>query len=81
MKYADLGDFKENDRIDMIGNAVMKQPASSSDKPVIIAFITDNNEKADRYIKKLQKKFPGIRVIDRFDGPVPNTVRVGPPLR
>ena len=56
---------------------------SSADKPVIAAFMVEDDAKADHYIKKLQKKFPGIRVIDRFAGPAPETitVRVGVPLR
>jgi hypothetical protein len=81
--YTDLADLKENDRITAIGNAVMKAPASSADKPVMVAFVVDDHPKADRYVEKLQKQFPGIRIIDRFDGPVANTVtvRVGGPLR
>jgi hypothetical protein len=81
--YADMGDFDEDTRIEMIGKAVMSGPKSSADKPMMTAFIVEDNVKADRYIKKLQKKFPDIRVIDRFAGPVPETitVRVGAPLR
>ena len=81
--YADIADFDEDTRIEMIGKAVMSGPKSSSDKPVMVAFVVEDDAKADRYIKKLQKKFPGIRVIDRFAGPVPETitVRVGAPLR
>ena len=47
------------------------------------AFVVEDDVKADRYVKKLQERFPGIRVIDRFKGPVPGTiaVRVSGPLR
>lgn len=81
--YADIADFDEDTRIEMIGNAVMSAPKSSADKPVMAAFVVEDDAKADCYIKKLQKKFPGIREIDRFVGPVPQaiTVRVGAPLR
>ncbi len=46
-------------------------------KGLTVAFITDSDPgKADRYISKLLKKFPGLKVLERFDGPVPNTVSV-----
>jgi hypothetical protein len=80
--FADIADFAEDTRIDMIGNATMSGKQSSSEKPLVIGFVVENHAKADRYVKKLQEKFPSIRIIDRFDGPVKNTVtvRVGPPL-
>ena len=80
--FADISDHDEDTRIDMIGKATMSGKQSSADKPLIIGFVVDDHEKADRYVKKLQEKFPTIRIIDRFDGPVPNvvTVRVAPPL-
>lgn len=58
-----------------------RQPTSAA-KPLVIGFIVEDHAKADRYVKKLREKFPTIRIIDRFDGPVANTVtvRVGPPL-
>ena len=83
-KYADLYSMTEDERIDFIGRSVMNTPATSTDKPVMNAFIVEDDAKADRYIEKLRAKFPGIRVIDRLDGPVRGlhvTVRVGPPLR
>jgi hypothetical protein len=80
--FTDIADFDEDTRIDMIGKAAMSGKQSSGEKPLIIGFVVDNHIKADRYIKKLREKFPTIRIIDRFDGPVQNTVtvRVGPPL-
>lgn len=73
--YKDISDETEDARIKQIGEFVMgrKEPA---------VFITDDDPgKADRYIKKLQERFPGIHVVDRFDGPTPGvvTVRVAPP--
>lgn len=68
-KYIDLGDEAEDTRIDAIGKAAMAGHT--------VAFVTDSDPgKADRYIRKLITKFPQLRVIDRFDGPVPNTVSV-----
>lgn len=82
-QFGDLYNINENERIDLIGRTVMAGPKTSGDKPRMVAFVVDNHKKADRYIRKLEKKFPGIRIIDRFDGPVHNTVtvRVGEPLR
>jgi hypothetical protein len=82
--YADIADYDEDKRIEMIGNTVMSGSKSSADKPVMTAFIVEDEAKVDRYITKLQKRFPGIRIIDRFQGPVKGisvTVRVGGPLR
>ena len=81
----DLHRLNENDRIRVIGESVMNAPASSSDKPMMSGFFVDDDTKADRYIAKLQKQFPGIRVIDRKlvhteRGNVV-LVRVGSPLR
>ncbi len=73
--YADLGDFEEDKRIDIIGHTVM-------DGGKTVVFVTDSDDgKADRYVEKLKAKFPGIRVVDRFYGPVANTVtvKVAPP--
>src|SRR4051794_22600592 len=70
--YADLHNLSEDERIDFIGRSVMEGPASSGDKPVMNAFVVDDHAKADRYVQKLKQKFPGIRIIDRFDGPVAN---------
>ena len=81
--YADLYEYEEDDRIKLIGEFVMNGPKSSGDKPIMVAFIVEDHEKAERYIRKLEEKFPGIRIIDRLDGPVQGmvTVSVGEPLR
>ena len=80
--YADIADFDEDSRIDMIGHQAM-------DHQRTVGFFVDAQEagkpkgsKADRYIRKLQDKFPGIRIIGRCAGPVADTemVKVGPPL-
>jgi hypothetical protein len=83
--YADLADLDEDARIEQIGNAALSGRQTSEDKPLIIGFVVDDDGgvKGDRYVKKLQDRFPTIRIIDRHKGPVPQTelIRVGPPLR
>jgi hypothetical protein len=73
--YLDIADFDEDARVDVIGRAVMEQKKTS-------AFIVEDDAKADRYLKKLKKRFPGIRLIARGDGPVKDTVfvKLGPPV-
>ena len=68
--YLDLYSLSENQRIELIGRSVMDAPRSSADKPVVAAFVVEDEAKADRYISKLQKKFPGtiprsVRTRDR----------------
>jgi hypothetical protein len=73
--YVDVADQDEDRRIEIIGNTAMKERKT-------VAFVTDDEaDKADRYVRKLQARFPGIVVIDRFRGPVAHTVsvKVGPP--
>ncbi len=82
--YADLYELTEDERIEAIGKTVMAGPSSSTDKPLVVAVIVDDDgKKAKRYCKKLKAKYPGIRILKKFKGPVPGTVtiQVGPPLR
>jgi hypothetical protein len=76
--YEDLADRDEDARIDRIGWAVMNEHKT-------VAFMTDSDppDKADRYIRKLTERFPGIRVISRGAGPVADVVyvKMGPPLQ
>ena len=75
--FADIADFGEDYRIKIIGETVMNQKK-------IVAFVTDSKppSKVKRYITKLKERFPGIVIIDQFDGPTPGcvSVRVGPPV-
>lgn len=74
--YKDIADESEDDRIRQIGEKAMREKLT-------VGFITDAEEgKADRYIRKLKERFPGIRVMYQGDGPVADTVlvKVGPPL-
>jgi len=71
--YTDLADLEEDKRIERIGDAVITGK--------IVAFVVDaeganGQAKADRYLAKLKKMFPAIRVVKRFDGPVIDTVTV-----
>jgi hypothetical protein len=75
-QYKDLGSQSEDDRIQEIGEHTMIGHK-------VCSFMTDNEPgKADRYITKLQERFPGIRIVERGDGPIDGVVwvKVGPPL-
>jgi len=70
-----IPDYDEDKRIEMIGHRAM-------DHKERVGIVTDSEEgKADRYIKKLQERFPGIRILERGNGPVEDSVfvKVGPP--
>lgn len=75
-KFADIADFDEDKRIDIIGHRAMVHKEK-------VAFIVeeDEQEKKERYIRKLKERFPGIRIIEEGKGPIPNCVwvKVGPP--
>ena len=79
--FADLESLPEDDRIDVIGNTTMTCGNPFATEPFIVGFIVESEEKADRYIEKLKKKFPEIVIIGKGAGPVKGTVavRVGPP--
>lgn len=65
--YADLADIPEDERIEAIGRTAEHRHS--------VAFIVEDNEKADRYIAKLTSRFR-VEVTGRGDGPVPGTVFV-----
>ena len=71
--YADLADVPEATRIAIIRRylAVGKT----------VAFIVDNDAKADRYLRQLEDT--GAQVLDRGPGPVRSTVfvKLGPRLQ
>jgi hypothetical protein len=67
--YADIADLPEDQRIVVIGNMAMTGK--------IVAFIVDDNEKANRYLRKLREKFPMVVEVDRLpDVPIKNVVSV-----
>ncbi len=71
--YADLGDFDEDKRIEIIGKTVMRNHITAS-------VIVEDHEKADRYERKLKERFPAVAVLSRHDGPIKGMVslKVGP---
>ena len=82
--FVDMGNRTEEERIMLIGRSVMGVPRSSADKPIVVGFVVEDPEKAERYIQKLKENFPGIRIIDKirdcpFKGVV--TVKISSPLR
>ena len=74
-KYADLGSLEEDKRIEIIG--------ATAALGKTVAFIVENDAKADRYIKKLATRYPSVAVLQRFKGPVKGTVavKVGAPVK
>ncbi len=67
--FADLADLPEDDRIRIIGE--------TADSGQRVGFFVDNDTKADRYIRKLAKRFPRVVVVERKrDVLVNNTVFV-----
>jgi hypothetical protein len=81
--YLDMQTLSEDERIDAIGKIIFSEPANSAKKPMTFGLCVEDNEKADRYIEKLKKKFPTIRVLYRGPCEVPGIVLVtlGGPLR
>lgn len=59
----DLADLREDARIDMIGRAVMRGK--------VVGVVVDKDPgKAERYIQKVQERFPAARVVGRGEGPI-----------
>ena len=76
--YKDLGNEPEDERIRQIGEKAMKDR-------LLLIFVVDeepDSAKLKRYLRKLEERFPGIRVIGQGKGPVPNSewAKVGPPV-
>lgn len=66
-KYADLADLPEDDRVDIIGRT-----AEGGQK---VAFVVEDDLKADRYIRKLSARF-NVEIEKRCAGPVKDTISV-----
>lgn len=69
--YADLADLPEDERIRIIGEYAM---AGNQVGVPVDEEGPDGYEKADRYIKKLQTRFPLLELVNKFKGPVDNVV-------
>lgn len=72
--YADLHQLTEDERIQVIGEHVVRQ------NEIIGVCVDAQPGKAGRYVKKLRENFPQLEVFDVFDGPTPGvvTIKVGP---
>lgn len=57
--YEDVAHLTEDSRIQAIGRKAMEDG-------LVVGFIVETNEKADRYMAKLNTKFPGIVEEKRF---------------
>jgi hypothetical protein len=72
--YSDLHKLSEDERIEVIGHTV-----TVHGKTVAVC-VDDVQAKVDRYVQKLQARFPGVVILDITKGPVAGvrTIRVGP---
>lgn len=72
--FADLANLSEDDRIRVIGETV-----TQTGKTVGVC-VDATPGKADRYKRKLAKRFPDVVILDTTVGPVKGviTIRVGP---
>jgi hypothetical protein len=70
--YLDLFKLAEDDRITAIGELAMKGT-------VVGVMVDDDGKKADRYLRKLAKRFPDVVEISREKGPVAGvlTLKIG----
>jgi hypothetical protein len=65
--YADLHHVSEDERIRIIGNAIMRGET-------VGVFIDADPEKITRYVRKLQACFPAATLLKQAAGPVPKVV-------
>lgn len=68
MKYADLHDLSEDGRIETIARVIATGKS--------VAFIVEDDDKADRYLEKLRAVDPRVTVLARGKGPVAGTIAV-----
>lgn len=64
----------EDDQIRKVGEAVIARPPGA--KPIAV-LIYDHPGKADRYIRKLEERFPGVTVTECRPGPDDGTILIG----
>ena len=69
--FADLHSLTEDQRIDLVGRCVMMGQTTG--------FLVEDDEKADRYIKKLTERFPGVQIGARGKVGTSVAVKVLPP--
>ena len=69
MKYIDVADLCEDERIGRIGDACTVGG--------IVGFVVEDEPgKADRYVSKLKSRYPGVSVISTGPGLIPGSVLV-----
>lgn len=69
--YIDLENFKEDQRIQVIGQTAMDRPG------VVVGLVTNSESgKAERYIAKIQEWFPQLVITHKGPGPVAGTTLV-----
>lgn len=70
--YNDIHTTEETKRWDLIASECVKRAGKE------IAVITDSEpaDKADLYIREIQKRNSAIKVVKRFNGPTPGAVSV-----
>lgn len=61
-EFADLHHLSENERIAWIARRAIDE-AKKGD--ATLCYFVDDDEKADRYIAKMAKRFPEVRVVAR----------------
>ena len=59
--FSDLALLSEDERVNLIGKTVVKGEGK------IIGFAVETRKKANRYVKKIQKKFKEVRVVEIVD--------------
>lgn len=73
-KYRDLFHLSEDERVVAIAEEAIRNHGK------IVGFLVDGDNydrgKADRYIKKLNEKYPQITILDKSPGPVKDTVLI-----
>lgn len=70
MKFADLYELTEDERIAVIGRA------ATGGQSVGVCLEKDEPAKIERYIEKVTKRYPEVAVLSRIDGPVPSVVTI-----
>jgi len=68
IKYADIANLQEDQRIALIGEQAMKGQR--------VGFVVEDDEKADRYVAKLMARFSVEEVRREADTPVAGVVMV-----
>ena len=66
--YIDAHNLPEDERIKLMGEMAMQGK--------VVGFVVEDDDKANRYVRKFRQWFPDLIEEQRGPGPVPNTVFV-----